>query len=226
MSARSIVVRAASIIAAALSVLSPSAAQTGKDFFQGKTVEYIVATKTGGGYDTYARLIADHMQKFLPGSTFVVRNMPGAGHLVGANYIAMSEPNGLTIGTFNTGLIYGQLTNLMGMKFDLTKLSWIGKAASEPRVIVVSAQTNIKSYKGLASSKQPIFFATAGVGSSAYVESVMLLKALKLNASVKTGYDGTEDMMAMRRGEIQAGIASRSSYNQFVENGYGRFIAR
>ena len=80
-----------------------------RDFFNGKTVNYIVATDPGGGYDTNGRLVAEFMQKHLPGSTFVVQNMPGAGHLIGANYIYASEPDGLTIGTFNTGLIYSQL---------------------------------------------------------------------------------------------------------------------
>lgn len=203
-----------------------AAAQTGKAVFAGQTVTYIVATAPSGGYDSYARLIAEHMQKVLPGSTFVVRNMPGAGHLVGANYVAASKPDGLTIGTFNTGLIYNQLVKLEGMKFDLTKLSWIGKAATEPRVLVVTAESGIKSYEELAASKTPVNFASAGVGSAAYTESVMLLKALKLPSSIKTGYNGTEDQMAMRRGEIHAAIASRSSYSQFVANGYGRFLAQ
>jgi putative tricarboxylic transport membrane protein len=98
-------------------------AQDGAAFFNGKTVTYIVATEPGGGYDTNGRLVAEFMQKHLPGSTFVVQNMPGAGHLVGTNYIYASEPDGLTIGTFNTGLIYGQLTGKDGIKFDLTKIS-------------------------------------------------------------------------------------------------------
>ena len=118
--------------AAAAALAQPSLAQTGADFYKGKTVTYIVATGPGGGYDTYGRLVAEYMQKHLPGSTFVVRNMPGAGHLVGANAIYASRPDGLTIGTFNTGLIYNQLIGLEGVKFDLTKMSWIGKAGADP----------------------------------------------------------------------------------------------
>ena len=97
---------------AALALASPTTAavaQTGADFFNGKTVNYIVATDAGGGYDVNGRLVAEFMQKHLPGSTFVVRNMPGAGHIVGTNYVNASTPDGLTIGTFNTGLIYSQL---------------------------------------------------------------------------------------------------------------------
>jgi tripartite-type tricarboxylate transporter receptor subunit TctC len=166
------------------------------------------------------------MQKYLPGSTFVVRNMPGAGHVIGANAIYASRPDGLTIGTFNTGLIYNQLIGLEGVKFDLTKMSWIGKAGSDPRVVVIAQQSPIKTFEELRASKDQLNFATAGVGSASYVETVMLTNALKLPVKVLTGYNGTEDQLAMRRGEVVGSIASRSSYEQFVKNGFGRFVVQ
>src|SRR5262245_60629812 len=164
----------------------PASAQTGADFFKDKTVTYIVATAPGGGYDTYGRLVAEYMQRYLPGSTFVVKNMPGAGHLIGANAIHASQPDGLTLGTFNTGLIYNQLIQHEAVKFDLTKMSWIGKAASDPRIIVISQQSPIKNFEELKGQQQPVNFATAGVGSAAYVETVMLSHALKLNTKLLT----------------------------------------
>ena len=187
---------------------------------------YIVATAAGGGYDLYGRLVAEYMQRYLPGSTFIVRNLPGAGHLVGANTIYASRADGTTIGTFNTGLIYNQLIGLPGMKFDLTKMSWIGKATTEPRAFVVAAQSPIKTFADLQANKDPVNFATSGIGSANYVETVMLSSALKLPAKVLTGYNGNEDQLAMRRGEVHATLGSRSSFEQFVNNGYGRFIAQ
>jgi len=210
----------------AASIAMPALAQSGPDSFKGKTVTYIVATSAGGGYDLYGRLVAEYMQRYLPGSTFVVRNLPGAGHLVGTNTIYASRADGLTIGTFNTGLIYNQLIGLPGVKFDLTKMSWIGKATTEPRVIVVAQQSPIKSFADLQASKQPLNFATSGVGSANYVETTMLTNALKLPVKVLTGYNGNDDQLAMRRGEVTATLGSRSSFEQFVRNGYGRFIAQ
>jgi hypothetical protein len=166
------------------------------------------------------------MQRNLPGSTFVVKNVPGAGHIIGTNTIYASKPDGLTLGTFNTGLIYNQLINANGVKFDLSKMSWIGKAASDPRVIVIAAQSPIKSFADLLAQKTPVNFATAGLGSASYVETVMLTNSLKLPVKNLTGYNGTDDQLAMRRGEVVGSIASRSSYSTFVENGYGRFIAQ
>lgn len=216
-----------SLASVALCALSaPAFAQDGAAFYKGKTVTYIVATAPGGGYDTYGRLVADFMQKYLPGSTFVVRNMPGAGHLVGTNAIYASKPDGLTIGTFNTGLIYNQLINAEGVRFDLSKMSWVGKAASESRVVVMASQSPIKSWQEFVALKEPINFAVAGIGSASFVETVMLTNVLKLPVRVQTGYNGTDDQLAMRRGEIVGSIASRSSYDQFVKNGFGRFIAQ
>jgi tripartite-type tricarboxylate transporter receptor subunit TctC len=204
----------------------PAQAQSGAEFYKGKTVTYIVATSAGGGYDLYGRLVAEYMQKYLPGSTFIVRNMPGAGHLVGTNAIYASRADGLTIGTFNTGLIYNQLVGLPGMKFDLTKMSWIGKATTEPRALVIAQQSPIKTFAELQSSKAVLNFATSGVGSANYVETTMLANALKLPVKILTGYNGNEDQLAMRRGEIVGTLGSRSSFEQFVKNGYGRFIAQ
>src|ERR671915_589562 len=144
----------AGIMAAAVLATGAAQAQTGADFYKGKTVTYIVSTAPGGGYDLYGRLIAEYMQKYLPGSTFVVKNVPGAGHLVGTNTIYAARPDGLTIGTFNTGLIYNQLINAEGVKFDLSKMSWIGKVSSEPRVIVTATQSKIKNFPDLMKSTE------------------------------------------------------------------------
>lgn len=219
------------VAAAAISVLAalgagPALAQTGAAFFDGKTVNYVVSTDPGGNYDTYGRLVAQYMQKYLPGSTFVVRNMPGAGHMVGTNYIYGSEPDGLTIGTFNTGLIYSQLSGDGGVRFDLSKMSWIGKAASDPRVIVVSTQSGIESFEDLMALEEPIKFATCGVGCASYIETEMLINALDMPVEVVSGYNGNEDALAMRRGEVLGVVASRSAYAQFVADGNGRFITQ
>jgi tripartite-type tricarboxylate transporter receptor subunit TctC len=205
---------------------APAYAQKGADFFKDKTVTYIVATAPGGGYDTYGRLVAEYMQRYLPGSTFVVKNMPGAGHLVGTNALYAARPDGLTLGTFNTGLIYNQLIKLEGARFDLTKMSWIGKAGSDPRVIVIAQQSPIKSFQELQASKTPVNFATAGVGSASYVETVMLLNGLKLPIKMLTGYNGNDDQLAMRRGEIVGSIGSRSTYEEFVRNNFARMIVQ
>ena len=204
----------------------PAMAQTGADFFKGKAVTYIVATAPGGGYDLYGRLVSEYMQRYLPGSIFIVKNVPGAGNIVGTNLLYASKPDGLTIGTFNTGLIYAQMIGREGIRFDLTKLSWIGKASSDPRVITINAKSPIKSFADFMAVKEPQNFSTGGIGGSAYIETLMLTQALKLPIKMLSGYYGGDDYGAMRRGEVIGTISSRSTWEQFVSNGYARFIAQ
>lgn len=213
-------------LAAAFAMPAGTAYAQGAEYYKGKTVTYIVATAPGGNYDSYGRLVAEFMQRHLPGSTFIVRNMPGAGHLIGANALYASKPDGLTLGTFNTGLIYTQIAGHKGIKFDLNDMSWIGKAATDPRVLVVASQTGIKTFADIANSKEVLNFATSGPGGANYVEILGLTATLKLPIKMLSGYNGTEDQLAMRRGEIAGSIASRSAYDQFVKNGYGRYIAQ
>jgi tripartite-type tricarboxylate transporter receptor subunit TctC len=212
--------------AALIGLVVPASAEADKAFFDGKTVNYVVATEPGGNYDTYGRLVAQYMQKHLPGSTFIVRNMPGAGHMIGTNFIYASEPDGLTIGTFNTGLIYRQLSEDSGVRFDLSKMSWVGKAASDPRVIVMSEQSGVESLEQLIALKEPVKFATSGVGSASYMESQMLIDVLNLPVELVSGYNGNDDSLAMMRGEVMGIVASRSAYTQFVNEGKGRYVAQ
>jgi tripartite-type tricarboxylate transporter receptor subunit TctC len=166
------------------------------------------------------------MQKYLPGSTFIVKNVPGAGNIVGTNLLFASKADGLTIGTFNTGLIYAQMIGREGIRFDLTKFSWIGKASSDPRVITINAKSPIKSFADFMAVKEPQNFSTGGIGGSAYIETMMLTQALKLPIKMVSGYYGGDDYGAMRRGEVIGTISSRSTWEQFVSNGYARFIAQ
>lgn len=215
---------AAGLVAGFLTL--PASAQSGAEFFNGKTVNYIIATDPGGGFDTYGRIVVQYMQKYLPGSQFVVRNMPGAGHMIGANYVFGSEPDGLTIGTFNTGLVYSQLAEVDGVRFDLGEMSWIGKAAADPRMVIVSEESGIDDIETLMAGGKKVLFSADGVGSGSYVETLMLARAAGVPVEIVTGYDGNADQLAMMRGEIQGVVAFRSSYEQFVAEGKGRFIAQ
>jgi len=213
----------AALVAAALAA-GPAVAQSGKDFFKGKTLTYIVATSPGGGYDTYGRLVSKYLTKHLGLDKAVVRNMPGAGHIIGANFIAAAEPDGLTIGTFNTGLIYAQLVGREGVQFDLTKMSWIGKAAAETRVLVVGDHTEFKTFDDVRNAKRPLKLAVAGVGSASYTETRLMARAFNLDLEVIPGFSGTEDAMAIMREEVDGTFASMSSYQPFVKDGEGRFL--
>jgi tripartite-type tricarboxylate transporter receptor subunit TctC len=197
------------------------AAPSAEDFFKGKTITYIVCTSPGGGYDTYGRMVARFMQKHMPDTKIIVKNVPGAGHVVGANTIYAAKPDGLTIGTFNTGLIYLQLLKDPGIRFDLTKFSWVGKAANDTRVLILSKNSGITKVQELFDGSKRAKLFAAGVGSAGYTDTKLAIDALHLNVELIPGYNGSEGMMSMLRGETQGTIGSESSYKQFVGDGNG-----
>ena len=214
------------MLAGLLLGLAPAVqADSAADFFKGKTITYIVATSPGGGYDTYGRLVARYMNKYMPDSKIIIRNIPGAGHVVGANTIYAAKPDGLTIGTFNTGLIYLQLMQESGVRFDLAKMSWIGKAASDTRVLVLSKKAGITDVKTLFDPSKPkIKLFAAGVGSAGYIDTRLAIAAIHLNVELIPGYNGSEGTMSMLRGETQGTIGSQSSYSQFISDGNGEYL--
>ncbi len=193
------------------------------DFYRGKTVTYIVATGPGGGYDTYVRLIARYMQKYMPETRFIVRNVEGAGHIVGTNTLYNSRPDGLTIGMFNTGIIYNQFLQREGVRFDLSQMEWIGSAAHDIRVIVIGTNSGYDSFAELLAADEPIKMAAAGVGSAAYNDTRIVAEALGLNVQIISGFEGTEGELSMLRGEVVAQLGAASSFEQFVRNGGGYY---
>ena len=78
----------------------------------------------------------------------------------------------------------------------------------------------------MQNSKETVNFAVGGIGSATYIESMMLTNVMKLPVKVLTGYSGGDDQLAVRRSEITGSVASRSSWEQFVKNGYGKLSPR
>ncbi|MBD3677895.1 MAG: hypothetical protein HUJ27_05760 [Rhodobacteraceae bacterium] len=193
-------------------------------FYEGKTVTYIIATNPGGNYDAYGRLIGRHLEEHLGADKVIFKNLPGAGHIIGANTLYASKPDGLTIGTFNTGLIYAQILQREGIQFDLNEFSWIGKAAADPRVMVLSNNSGLGSFEDLAASQNKVLFAASGVGSASFTETKMLADGLDLNIEMIPGYQGNEGEMAMLRGEVVGQVGSLSSLQPFIDAGNG-FLA-
>lgn len=213
-----------SLIATALAATFCAPAAHAEGALEGKTLTYIIATDPGGGYDTYARLIGKYLEKHLKADNIVYKNLPGAGHIVGANTLAASEPDGLTIGTFNTGLIYAQILQREGVQFDLTKLSWIGKAASDPRVMILGSESGLGSIDDLKAVTSPAKFAASGVGSASYTDTNLIAEALDLEIEIIPGFNGNEGEMAMMRNEVVGQVGSLSSLKPFVDAGNGAVV--
>src|SRR5947208_1424177 len=124
-------------IALAVGAIGGAHAQS---FFEGKGVRIIVGFVPGGGFDSYARVIARHVGRHIPGNpTIVVENMPGAGSLISANHLyRVAKPDGLTIGHFNGGLFLGQVLGQPAIEFEARKFELIGAAIKEDSVCALA----------------------------------------------------------------------------------------
>jgi len=194
-------------------------------FFEGKTVTLIVATKSGGGYDAYARMAVPYIKKYLPKSTVIVKNVPGAGHIIGANEVFRSKPDGLTFGMANyKGLIVSQLVGVEGIKYDLNKFSWLANVASEPQVLIIREKAPYKSMNDLKTSKKPIIMGAAGVGSSSYNYSLMVSKVVGFPVNIVAGYGGSEVDMAMMRGEVDGQFGAYDNLRPLIDNKEARIL--
>ncbi|HEV2438573.1 MAG TPA: tripartite tricarboxylate transporter substrate-binding protein [bacterium] len=217
---------AVAVTAAVLSGAAGAAGdETGAAFYRDKTVTLIVATKPGGGYDAYGRLLARYMPKYLPGSTFVVRNVPGGGHIIGANEVYTAKPDGLTLGTFNKGLVVAQVAGVHGIRFDMTKFEWIGVPDSEPRAWIVSKPSPFKTLQDVTGGADTMTVAANGVGTEDYEDYVFLENIFDLkNLKIVTGYKGGDVDLAFLRGEVNGKVGTLSSVQSLIHNEGARVI--
>jgi tripartite-type tricarboxylate transporter receptor subunit TctC len=197
--------------------------------YEGKTVTIVVGFKTGGGYDRTARILARHLPKYLPGKpSVIVQNMPGANSIIAANHVySVAKPDGLTIGTFNRNLVLAQLTNVSGVKFDMTKFAWIGSAASESTVLAIRSDLPYKSFEELRKGGKTVVIGATGPGANTYDFPLLLKELLGANLKIVSGYSSSSDiMLALERKEVDARAGSYSSLQSFVERGVVRPIIR
>ena len=200
--------RRASIIVAACAFWSGGAdgAEPAK-FYAGKTIRIIVGLAAGGGYDLYARTLARHLGKHIPGNpAVVVENMTGAGSIIAANYLyKVARPDGLTIGHYLGGIALQQLLGKSGIEFDALRFKYIGVPAQDNFIIGVHKSTGITDVNAWIASKQVVKFGGIGAGSGADDIPKILAATINLPAHVVSGYKGTADTrLAFNNGEIHA----------------------
>ncbi len=174
-------------------------------FYKGKTIRLLVGLAPGGGYDLYARVIARHMGKHIPGNpTVVVENMTGAGSVIAANHMYNSaKPDGLTIGHSLGGLFLQQLLGNPAIEFDGRKFEYIGVPAQDHFLIGLSKTMGIKSFENWMASKKPVKLGGVAPGGATDDLPKLLEATLGLPIKVVTGYKGTGPVrLAFESGEV------------------------
>lgn len=174
-------------------------------FYQGKTLRVVVASAAGGGSDIVARLMMRHLSRHIPGNpTIIIENMPGAGEIIGVNYVHnIAKPDGLTA-LFATGTPITQLLELPGIEFDLLKMPIVGGSSESVAAFIRSDKTGVRSATDLLNLKNPIVIGGSGYGS---IKDISLLAAMNLlgvkQSTYVTGYGSAGPIrLAFERAEV------------------------
>jgi tripartite-type tricarboxylate transporter receptor subunit TctC len=171
--------------------------------FEGKTITILSAGPPGGGYDTYARLLARHLGKHLPGTpTVVVRNNPGAGGLTLVNRLYNIEPkDGTTIGIFQDSNAFAPLLSNVKLEFDPLKFSWLG---SLDKFVPILLAWHTKPFYSFDDAKaRQMSIGATGVGSNSFINPTFLNAFVGTKFNVVNGYPGAAQItLAIERGEL------------------------
>lgn len=189
------------------------------DFYKGKTVRLIVGIGVGSGYDINARLLARHMQKHLPGNpNIIVQNQPGAGSLTMTNQLYGAGPfDGTAFGATFNGLPTAPLLQPTGVRFESTKINWIGSTNRETQATYVWHNAPAKSIPD--AMKTELVIGAQAPGSTQF-DFPMLSNALfGTKFKVITGYEATPKInLAMERGEVHGTWANWSTLKAISSN--------
>lgn len=178
-------------------------AQSPAAFYKGKTVTFIVSSGEGGGYDRWARTLARHLPKHIPGNPqVVVKNMAGAGGIVAGNYLYnVAEKDGTVIGSVQNGVPFEPLFGTKQATYDSTKFNWLGTPTIETALLTVWNTAPVDKWQDAKTTELTMGSTGAHSTPSFYGHLQNDLLGLKLKMIV--GYKSqTTAFLAMERGEL------------------------
>jgi tripartite-type tricarboxylate transporter receptor subunit TctC len=193
-----------SSVAAVLIAAAPAARAAGvEDFYKGRTLQVVIGYSAGGGYDLYARALAHHIGRHLPGNpSATAQNMPGAGSLKAANYLyAVAPRDGTLFGIIGRGMAMEPLIGFGDVKFDARKFTWLGSAGDQVSVCATWHSAKVRSWNDALST--PFTVGAEGSGSDPDIFALMLRNMFGLKLKLVTGYPGGNEIsLALEQGEV------------------------
>ena len=211
--------RCAAVLLASLALVPHTRADAIADFYKGRTVTLIVGYGPGGGYDLFARLLARHLGRYIPGNpTIVVQNMPGAGSLRATNYLYTVAPrDGATIGSFARDMpLLAILRTNAAAVFDPRRFTWLGSSSdfsNDAYLLVVRQDAPVKSIDDARRpGGPPIVLGGTAEGTTGSDVPLVLRDTLGINIKLVTGYpDNGAIFLAVDRGEVNGRTVDLSS---------------
>jgi tripartite-type tricarboxylate transporter receptor subunit TctC len=198
----------------------PASAQSVEEFYRGRTITLTIGLGAGGGYDLYARVMAKHIGRYIPGNPVIVpKNMPGGGGVLAANYLANAAPrDGSELGMLAPSVILMPLFGDAAAKFDPRDLSWLGSMNNEVLSCGVWHTTGITRFEEMY--QKEVIFGGSGPAGVTTQHPLVLKNLLGAKAKVITGYAGSKELnLAMQRGEVEGacGLSASSLKTQYRE---------
>jgi tripartite-type tricarboxylate transporter receptor subunit TctC len=202
-------------------------------FYQGKQIKFVIGSSTGGGYDLWPRVMMRYLTRHIPGNPDIIpQNMPGAGGIVGANYVyGIAKPDGLTIGAFNPALYFDQLIKRDEVKFDWSKFAWIGSPEQNELLHYIRTDAPFKTIDDLRNAKEPPRCGSSGTGTSGHYVPRLLEEVVGIKTHIVGGYQGGAEIdVAVERNEVVcwsplvATYFGREPYKRWHKSGFTRVV--
>ena len=227
--------RRAVLVALLLAAATPAAAQSPEFFYRGKTVNLLIGIQPGGAYDAYARLLARHIGRHIPGEPLVVvQNMPGAASLVLANFLySASARDGLAFGAVQRGMPLNPLYSggASPGRYDPARFTWIGSISSETGVLLAMSRAGLRNFADLF-DKELIVGAEGGGTSDSELFARLTNAVLGTRARIVTGYKGSTDvLLAIEKGEVNGTFVGgwtglREKANPWLASGEAKLLVQ
>src|SRR5262245_58306556 len=177
-------------------------AQTPEEFYHGKTLSLIIPNAPGGSFDLYARLLASHLGRFIPGQPAIVaQNMPGAAGMQAANYLyGIAPKDGSVLSVLVPNITLAQILGVQAIGYDTRRFNWIGRIIATTATLFTWHTSATKTLADLKTRETLV--ASTGPLSQAEINSTMLNGVVGTKFKLIRGYRGSgEAALAVERGE-------------------------
>ncbi|HJU60598.1 MAG TPA: tripartite tricarboxylate transporter substrate-binding protein [Candidatus Binatia bacterium] len=205
------------------------------DFYKGKQIKVVVGASAGAASDLYARVVAHHLPKQIPGKPdIIVQNMPGGGSITAANYVySVAKPDGLTLGAVTAPIYFAQLLGRKEVQFDWGKFTWIGTPEENDELLFIRSDQPYKTLLDLRRAHEPPRCGASGVGSTGFYIPKLLEEIFSLKINMVTGYPGAADVdVAVEKNEVHCRGTTISAFfgrepgRTWAKNGFVRFLVQ
>jgi tripartite-type tricarboxylate transporter receptor subunit TctC len=179
-------------------------AQTPEQFYAGKIIDFVIGYPPGGSNDIWARLLARHIGKHIPGKPAVVpKNTPGAGSFLAINTIyGVSPKDGTVLAIGAPTAALDEKLGTQGARFKTAELNWVGRVDSLINIVFMWHTSKVKTFADAQKFESTL--SGTGAGSTVSIYPTVMNNVFGTKFKLIMGYKGSADaQLAVERGEVE-----------------------